>query len=240
MNYVIGDVHGNYNTLLQLQNLLAKKSKMIFVGDLIDRGKFSNKVIKFIRENNYLCTLGNHEKMMIMHGEVFASMVPVISTNYIHSWLNNGGKDTLLSYDLIKINEGKVEYTGNEESLKVFIDDINWLKTLPLYIEFDKIINDRKVVVSHSCISNVWDKKDDKEFTDEFEEYALWHRDDALEGSEIFNVFGHTPTPFGVDFKEHYINLDTGCYIKDIDFGKLSAFCIETQEVISIDKNNDD
>lgn len=240
MKYVFGDVHGCYKTLIDLKEKLPENSELIFVGDLIDRGKSSKDVIKFVRDNKYVCTLGNHEKMMIEHGEIFLKTIDNIATNYIHMWLNSGGKETLLSYDLIKIENTRVVYSGNDKYLKQFEDDINWLKTLPLYLEVNKKINNRDVVISHSCISNVWHKKDDIDFADEFEEYALWHRDDAFSDNEIFNIFGHTPTPFGVDLKEHYINLDTGCFIDDIDHGKLSVFCIDTQEVISINRNKEE
>lgn len=240
MRYVFGDIHGSFKTLIDLKNKLPKESELIFVGDLIDRGKYSKDVIQFVRENNCLCTLGNHEQMMIEHGEIFLKTIDNPATNYIHMWLNSGGKETLLSYNLITIENGRVLYSGDDTFLKQFEDDIKWLKTLPLYIKLDEKINNRDVVISHSCISNVWDKKDDIDFADEFEEYALWHRDDAFTDNEIFNIFGHTPTPFGVDLKEHYLNLDTGCYIDDIDHGKLSTFCIETQEVISINRNKED
>lgn len=178
--------------------------------------------------------------MMIEHGEIFLKTIDNIATNYIHMWLNSGGKETLLSYDLIKIENTRIVYSGNDKYLKQFEDDIKWLKTLPLYLEVNKKVNNRDVIISHSCISNVWHKKDDIDFADEFEEYALWHRDDAFSDNEIFNIFGHTPTPFGVDLKEHYINLDTGCFIDDIDHGKLSVFCIDTQEVISINRNKEE
>ncbi len=41
--YIIGDVHGCYTTLMQLIEQLPNKEKshLIFVGDLIDRGKDS-------------------------------------------------------------------------------------------------------------------------------------------------------------------------------------------------------
>ena len=37
-HYIIGDVHGEYQTLLALVEKLPKDAKLIFVGDLIDRG----------------------------------------------------------------------------------------------------------------------------------------------------------------------------------------------------------
>jgi hypothetical protein len=32
---------------------------------LVDRWKKSNEVVNFVKNNNHLCVLGNHEKMMI-------------------------------------------------------------------------------------------------------------------------------------------------------------------------------
>jgi len=39
--FVIGDVHGMYHTLLALLNKLPANADIVFVGDLIDRGRYS-------------------------------------------------------------------------------------------------------------------------------------------------------------------------------------------------------
>lgn len=50
---------------------------------------------------------------------------------------------------------------------------------------------------------------------------------------EIFNIFGHTPIK-NVNTSKHFINIDTGYYIKnETGYGRLSAYCIEKNEVIS-------
>ncbi|MCT7603919.1 metallophosphoesterase [Aliarcobacter butzleri] len=61
--YIIGDVHGCYKSLIALIDKLPnkEKSKICFVGDLVDRGMYSYEVVKFVMENNYDCVLGNHE-----------------------------------------------------------------------------------------------------------------------------------------------------------------------------------
>lgn len=38
MTYVIGDIHGHFDTLEALINKIPKNSEIIFVGDLIDKG----------------------------------------------------------------------------------------------------------------------------------------------------------------------------------------------------------
>ena len=53
LKYIIGDIHGCYNTLMELVDTLPKDAELIFVGDLIDRGKDSLKIIDFIKDNQF-------------------------------------------------------------------------------------------------------------------------------------------------------------------------------------------
>ena len=76
MTYVIGDVHGEFDTLKKLTKQLPNNYKLIFVGDLVDRGLKSKEVIKFVRQNNHQSVLGNHEEMMIKYGENFIQTYP--------------------------------------------------------------------------------------------------------------------------------------------------------------------
>ena len=48
--YIISDVHGCYKTLIALIDQFPNKqnSKIVFVGDLVDRGNDSYNVVKFI------------------------------------------------------------------------------------------------------------------------------------------------------------------------------------------------
>ena len=43
MKYIIGDVHGCYDTLMALIAKLPEDAEIVFVGDLIDRGK--NRIV---------------------------------------------------------------------------------------------------------------------------------------------------------------------------------------------------
>ena len=56
--YAIGDVHGEYRTLIRLAERLPEDSQLFFVGDLIDRGPDSSKVVDFVRKGNHQCVLG--------------------------------------------------------------------------------------------------------------------------------------------------------------------------------------
>ena len=203
---------------------------------LIDRGRKSNKVIDFVRKNNHQCVLGNHEKMMIEYVKAFEKSYPNLpSMVYYHRWINNGGKETLLSYEIIQIDQhdGKLYCTENDEKFHKLLDDVKWLETLPLYIELDNKKNDKPIVISHASMASVWHLRSSKDNQSEFEEYALWNRKNPNEEVEIFNIFGHTIQK-EVDITKHYINVDTGCHYVQNGYGKLSAYCIESNSVIDV------
>jgi serine/threonine protein phosphatase 1 len=236
--YIIGDIHGEYATLLALIAKLPKDAELIFVGDLIDRGASSREVIAFIRENNHRAVLGNHEELMINYGTSFTKTYPK-STNpsFLHNWYNNGGDATLFSYGLLKYDKKEgMMCIENSTMLEQFLDDIEWLKTLPLYIELPQKINNLPVVITHASCADVWHHHNNPDGEATFREYALWHRKDPKPTSEIYNIFGHTPVEFGVEIEEHFANVDTGCYIKKHGYNELSAFCVETQEVVSVSR----
>lgn len=99
-HYVIGDVHGEYQALLTLVKKLPKDAKLIFVGDLIDRGVQSREVVKFVRKKNHQIVMGNHEVFMIHYGgKVVESLLDDIEVEIDEGWIENGG---------IGIMEGRV------------------------------------------------------------------------------------------------------------------------------------
>jgi len=235
MTYVIGDVHGEFDTLKRLTKQLPNNYKLIFVGDLVDRGLKSKEVIKFVRQNNHQSVLGNHEEMMIKYGESFIQTYPqkprIESMNF---WLTNGGKQALLSYNLIKITkEGKIICNENPSAFKQFKDDIKWLKTLPFYIKIPKIKKDGKsIVISHASCADAWHYHNNKNEQAKFKEYALWNRTPPKINCKIFNIHGHTIIK-DIDTSKHYLNLDTGCYKKSETTSYLSAYCLETSKIVS-------
>lgn len=116
---IIGDVHGQYDPLLQLIEAIAPQERepVYFLGDLIDRGPNSAQVVEFVRQHRYRCLLGNHEQMLL---EVLGSQRMI--GEMLPGWLYNGGNNTLFSYNH-----------------KIPQDHIDWLKTLPLYLDLGDI-----------------------------------------------------------------------------------------------------
>lgn len=237
MTYVIGDVHGDYDTLLELTDRLPRESKLIFTGDLIDRGEKSKEVVNFVKENNHKSVMGNHEMMMFTYGRSVLNTCKnnaPLNHQYL-PWYQNGGTATLLSYGLIKIIDGQPEKNPltTEKELQEFEEDIMWMESLPLYIETGFTKNEKPVVVSHGSIDSVWELRNAHREFKTFYDTALTSRKIPNEKSGIYNIYGHTPQK-NPDTSLHYLNIDTGCYKKDPGYGRLSAYSLETNEVISV------
>lgn len=238
MNYVIGDVHGNYDTLLALVKKLPHDAKLTFVGDLIDRGAKSVEVVRFVRENGCGCVMGNHEELTFTFGYLVVSSYERETPLPLHNfWYSNGGIETLLSYGLVKLVDGKPQKVQDyENALLQFKDDIRWMETLPLFVELEgQYIAEKPVVVSHAPVESVWAlRKSDVMYTT-FHKVATTNRVNPSVDAKIFNIFGHTPVKFGPEVKETYVNVDTGCYIHEEGYHRLSAYCVENGETFSVE-----
>jgi serine/threonine protein phosphatase 1 len=237
MHFVIGDVHGHHRTLMALLTTLPDDAIPIFVGDLIDRGKESAKVVSHVREFGYACVIGNHEEMMCSSGEAIISAYETGDALPQHDiWFDNGGIDTLRSYGLVKAIEGRVlKVEASKRALRRFADDIRWMRSLPLYLELDvrEPVSDRPVIISHAPIMTGWDLYDHESRWTTIRQQALTNRRTPKGHTPFFNIFGHTPIRHGPEIQAHHINIDTGCYIDDgSGYGRLCAYCVETGEVI--------
>jgi serine/threonine protein phosphatase 1 len=238
MHYVIGDVHGHFDSLMKLVSALPDDATLMFVGDLIDRGKESAEVVRFVRENGHLCVMGNHETMMFTHGpSVVRSYESQELLQQYNLWYSNGGIDTVRSYNVVKIVDGKLDKAENcQEALQCFKSDMQWMRELPLYIELDvDHPSGKAVVVSHAPLTASWHLRDVESEFPAFLHAATTTRLNPTEDAPIFNIFGHTPRRHGPEVHGHFVNVDSGCYLCDPGYGKLSAYCVETGEVVQVD-----
>ena len=225
-HYIIGDVHGMYKQLLSLLEKLPKDSNVIFVGDLVDRGEDSAKVIKLVRARAYQTVLGNHENTMLLYFKDYFSEMSIDKVNKKWTpWLHkNGGKETLISY---KIWDTPHPSKATIQQIK---DDLAWIEALPLFIEIETLHTSQKpVVVSHSNISKVWHLRESGKDLTHFKEITTRTRDlEHHVQSNIFNIYGHTVTKEPTLTSTH-INIDTGAY----KYGNLTAYCVEDDSTIS-------
>lgn len=136
MNYIaVGDIHGRNDLLQKLLYQVDEKypeHTLLFLGDYVDRGPDSYKVVAKIKElcerEQAIAVKGNHEAMMIDYIRNGASMSD-------HIWLWNGGHKTIQSY----------QRANGQYSRSGFIREaqqsghLSWLEKLPLYHETDEI-----------------------------------------------------------------------------------------------------
>ena len=243
-HYVIGDVHGEYKTLLALLKKIPKDSEIIFVGDIVDRGLQSREVVALVRERGYQVVKGNHENTVSKCTEPFIEFLEhrrELSTLNPRCIKESSRMATYLSYGLVTLDEeGNYEFNhDNIEGMNQLKEDALWMRELPIYIELDaKHHSGKNVVVSHSNISHLWHLRYDKSQKDEFDYGVMWNRErEVNKEANLFNVYGHTPQKHEVKVTESYAIVDTGCCFAHIKgYGKLSAYCVESGEVLEAEK----
>ena len=230
-HYIIGDIHGEFKTLLALIAKLQKNAKLIFVGDLIDRGLQSREIIEYIRTNKHQVVRGNHEQFMIEDGQkLIDKLLADQEVSMSNTWVFAGGIETLLSYGLLEKQEDVYQFVKDVEGITQLQDDIEWMKNLPLYIKMENPHNPTlPIVISHASIGDFWDLEETN--YKHFEFYIMTNRRRPSADAPIFNIYGHTNVS-SVVIGKNFVNLDTGCGRTD-GTGKLSAYCLETQEVIA-------
>src|SRR5687767_2380606 len=98
--YAIGDVQGCYSALAQLLEKFhfdPKEDRLWFVGDLVNRGAESLKVLRFVRNlgDRAITVLGNHDLHLIAVAEGCAHAKP---KDTIEDILRAPDRDELLSW----------------------------------------------------------------------------------------------------------------------------------------------
>jgi serine/threonine protein phosphatase 1 len=210
LHIAIGDVHGCYDKLVNLLDVIEREYKdgtytLVFLGDYIDRGPDSNLVLEVVKryreEKGAVALKGNHEDLAFDFGPLGQQI-----------WLQNGGVQTLQSYGWRDIGDD-LDYSNARGK---FYAANMWLKELPTWYE-----TDRHYFV-HAGIAG-WESLEDQ--TDE---YRLWIRDDFLKDKHKhpkYVIHGHTPG-YEVDVCDNRCNLDSGAVFG----GKLSAGVFSSEQ----------
>lgn len=189
---VIGDVHGHYDTLIALLDSISPghDDEVYFLGDLIDRGPKSSQVVDLVMRNQYQCLRGNHEEMML---DVVGS--GEVSIELYQGWLYSGGHATVASYDS-----------------KIPQDHIDWMKSLPLYLDLGD------VWLVHAGVDP--NMPLEQQSSDQF----CWIREDFHSSNKAFFqdkliITGHTITftlpgvePGQIASGEGWLGIETGAY----------------------------
>ncbi len=204
---IIGDIAGRFDTLMKLVERMPK-ANFVLLGDLIDRGPDSKKVLDWARmmESAGLAKvlLGNHEHMMI-------DWVKRKGGYQQDIWLYNGGGDTLASFGL---ELGVESHARIQEVLKEYID---WLEQLPPL----HFADGNRLLMSHAPLDNEFIRLLDAK-NDDLLDYPLinliWNRIEPdkrfiIEGTEVFFVHGHNKRIMPKWYKDekgpYGVNIDT-------------------------------
>jgi serine/threonine protein phosphatase 1 len=226
--YVVGDVHGRLDLLDQLLGKIhdeldrrpARKTLLVFVGDLIDRGPESAQVVERLRTYRRrgvkpVFLLGNHEEVLlrILGGD----------TSLIDSWLKFGGLQCLESY-------GVDAKTLRSRSAGEILEAIQ--RAVPKeHVEFLESFVDScrfgDYLFVHAGI------RPGVEIDQQRQSDLRWIREPFLfdETDHGFVVVhGHTIRP-EVEIRQNRIGIDTGAYRT----GVLTALAIDRSETRLLD-----
>ena len=134
--YVIGDVHGKAGMLEDLLKTWDGKTQLLFLGDLIDRGEDSRRVLEMVKDlvenHGAICISGNHEYM-------FLTWLDNPEESYDH-YRRNGG-DTTINSILGRPLDAPVD--GVEDAKRVeteAADLVEFIRQMPFVIETEKYI----------------------------------------------------------------------------------------------------
>ena len=221
--YVVGDIHGCLDLLERLIGLIerdlelrpARKTVLVFVGDLIDRGPASAQVLERLRTYrrngvHTLFLLGNHEEVMlrILGGE----------GDLIDSWLTFGGAQCLESYGL---DPSAIHSMREDEAIDAIRAAVPEAQVQFLR-DFHDSFRFGDYVIVHAGI------RPGIELEQQRQSDLRWIRDPFLLNDQDHGfvvVHGHTISE-AVDERANRIGIDTGAYAT----GRLTALAIEAGE----------
>ncbi len=226
---IIGDVHGCFDELVELIAQLGYRvnqtdggysvsssgeRKLVFVGDLVDRGPVTVQVLRLVssmvQSGQAFCVPGNHDMKLVRALR---------------------GRDVKRTHGLAET----MEQLGNESD-EFRVEVAKFLDGLVSHYVFD----DGKLVVAHAGLKEAMHGRGSgavREFalfgetTGETDEFGLpvrynWAAD--YRGKALV-VYGHTPVPEPL-FLNNTVNIDTGCVFG----GQLTALRYPEREIVSV------
>jgi len=221
--YAIGDVHGEIEKLDLLLQFIREDAarrgaphKVVFLGDLVDRGPDSRgvilRVMAMCESGKALAIKGNHEELMLHACGNHESIG-------VYWWAENGGDETILSY--ARANGFKDDFRDAIDK-----DHVAWLGKLPVMLRDEE----RGLVFVHGGI-------DPATFPLCSDELRMWTRSHKFFNSErwperdelrdLLVIHGHTPThDFEPELERRRINVDTGACFG----GRLTAVVLAPDE----------
>jgi serine/threonine protein phosphatase 1 len=253
VRWIIGDIHGMVRPLeALLEQIRATDANptLLFVGDYVNRGPDSRRVVELLLTlNNARFCRGNHDDVfdIVLHARSSTGPTDPIP---VFVWFMNHGLDrTLESYG---IDEAMMEHVARRPSpqrIRDLVQDVPpahraFFRALPMTIE------EPDLFIVHAK----WDPADHDEnpsieervrMNSRLHHRVLWERfdDDEIDMPKTWRrrgFFGHTPVINYGKLDLHapiagrsMVLLDTGVALSPI--GRLTAWCAETNQAVQVD-----
>lgn len=214
-DFVVGDIHGMFSLLeSQLERISFDPNvdRVFAVGDLIDRGPESHRVLEFLNYPWFFSIKGNHEMMLIEAKHK--------KTHY-RSWIKNNGGEWWEDIDAKSQNDIRER-----------------LSNLPVAIEIESNIGKVGIVHADTPLGLSWQQVLTSLNSDnELRDYLLWSRNrfkhieltgktPEIEGVDLV-VMGHTPIPQPLHIQNIYY-IDTGAaFVSHNYLGHLTLLQIQ-------------
>jgi len=224
--YAIGDIHGCYGLMQKMHGIIKQDAEsagdnfrkiIIYLGDFIDRGPDSKRIIdSFISENiegfERIFIKGNHENAMLDFLE---------DSSIGDMWVIWGGNATMESYgvDIRDTNGKRYDKEALQKAFRKAVPElhINFLKNLPVkHVEGD-------YVFVHAGVQPNVELSAQTDYDMMMIRGEFINSQEPLPGKVV--VFGHTIFEEAF-YKDGKIGLDTGAY----STGKLTAVVLEDDQ----------
>jgi diadenosine tetraphosphatase ApaH/serine/threonine PP2A family protein phosphatase len=206
---VIGDVHGCLAELTDLLHKLepAKDDRLIFLGDLVNRGPDSHGVVSLVRSlPNTITLMGNHELRLLNYRK---ERDPKILKDYDWETVRQlDEQDWRYLQDL--------PLTHHLPELQTVCVHGGFLPGIPWFRQGAEIVTRIQVIDPDGKPRKRSETAEGRNWADEWE-------------GPPFVVYGHTPRP-EVYRRPWSLGLDTGC----VYGGFLSACFLPTREIIQV------
>ena len=211
--YAIGDIHGCYDLLKELLAqvvadcqawALGRRPVLVFLGDYVDRGPDSAKVLEALvwlrRRSEFEVHLlkGNHEQALLQF---------IQQPERAYGWLEYGGAATLDSYGVTPPmgQATAADYVAARDALveRMPASHLRLLETLELMV----VVGDYAFV--HAGV------RPGRPLRKQQEEDLLWIRQGFVDATGPFEktiVHGHTWASDQPELWPHRLGLDTGAY----------------------------
>lgn len=239
----IGDVHGQYNELMNLIDGelggLDESTTIVLLGDFISKGPDSEKVVSYILNNrdNVKCVLGNHDLAVMFAymnpqlnhlplGKIREELIPLNFT-YDKSFYPKDITKVKKMHSLLAKELGfeKLKQLALHSSiaLEYELPDQSLFAVHAGMLPGD--FRDRTPTITELTEMKYVDSADwsqtskDKESTDSIRWYELWNDDKIADSYKSTTIlYGHDAKS-GLNLREHTKGLDSGC----VKGGRLSA-----------------